>query len=394
MESIVGFAVFLIILLGVRALVRAIFRSPRGIQIRVRDVMEINPETGGRYPAFAVDVRGSVSVPHDQCPVEFRLHLFDGEGGDLFPVLSMFDGLQEVDTFAFEWRGDPTPIPLYNRVVEWTTMVSVPKEILVFPKKGARRLNFQLCAISPTNPPQFQLGFTDGTTGVGYDIAHASRPYNNTEPGYEEADANRRVTVQLTTELALHLAAVDNDLSAPETAVVKDWMKKALSMVPEESRKEEKEIFVEATRASYANAKDGKSDLIDIIGRMNEVAAKHEKYEALELCMDVMAADGRVDPEEMKEIDRIATLLQLDPKTYRELREQRLARVGDVSGISENLTAMLGITANMRPEDIQKHLINEYRKWNSRVNHPDEKIRKRAEEMLLLIGEVRAKYVD
>jgi hypothetical protein len=42
---------------------------------------------------------------------------------------------------------------------------------------------------------------------------------------------------------------------------------------------------------------------------------------------------------------------------------------------------------------VKRHLAAEYRKWNSRVSHSDEKIRARAKEMLLVIGEARAKYV-
>ena len=55
---------------------------------------------------------------------------------------------------------------------------------------------------------------------------------------------------------------------------------------------------------------------------------------------------------------------------------------------------MIGITADMTPDDIRTHLSSEYRKWNSRVAHGDEKIRARAEQMLLLIGEARSKFVD
>ncbi len=394
MEIVIGLAVAVAVALFIRGVLRRIFGSPKELQIRVRPTMETNPETGYRYAVFALEVRGHVSVPHDQCPVEFRLHLFEGEGDEMRPVLSKFEGMQEVDTFAFEMRSDPTPIPFHNSAADWSTLFTVPKEVLVFPERGVARLNFQLCVIAPNNPPLFQAGFTDGTTGVTYAISHTSCSYNNQEEGYEECEGNRRQAMQLTTELALHVAAIDGDLASAEAGVVKSWMRKALSMIPEEHRTEEKNILVEATRRAYADAEDGKTDLHDIIRRFMEVAASHEKYEALELCMDVMAADGVADAKELQEIDQIARAMQIDPKTYRELREQRLAKVQDVSGVSDNIGTMLGLTPDMGPEDIKAHLTGEYRKWNSRVNHTDEKVRKRAEEMLLMIGEVRSKYVD
>jgi hypothetical protein len=96
---------------------------------------------------------------------------------------------------------------------------------------------------------------------------------------------------------------------------------------------------------------------------------------------------------EMKILDRIARMLQVDPKTYRSLREQRIAKLSDVGEVAGNLNTMLGITPDMSPEEVKRHLMAEYRKWNSRVSHSDEKIRARAKEMLLVIGEARAKYV-
>ena len=292
METAIGLAVAVAVALFIRAVLRRMFASSKELQIRVRPSMETNPETGYRYAIFALEVRGQISVPHDQCPVEFRLHLFEGEDGELRPVLSKFEGMQEVDTFAFEMRTDPTPIPFHNSAADWSTLFAVPREVLVFPERGVGKLNFQLCAIAPDHPPVFQGGFTDGTTGVTYAISHTSCSYNNEEQGYEECEGNRRQAMQLTTELALHVAAIDGDLASAEASVVKNWMRKALSMIPEEDRREEKEILVEATRRAYANAEDGKTDLHDIIRRLNDVAASHEKYEALEHCMDVMAADG------------------------------------------------------------------------------------------------------
>ena len=273
-------------------------------------------------------------------------------------------------------------------------MVTIPKEVLIFPARGDRRVGFQFSVVAPGNPPEFNFGFTDGSTGTFYAIAHAVKSFENAEEGYEEGDDNRRAAMHLTVELGLHIAAADGHIAPEESKVIKDWMGKAIQMVSEEAQKEEREKFKNAANEAYKRTRSGESDIPDVIRRMNAAANTQERYGALELCMDVMAADGKADPKEMQELDRLATMLRVDPNTYRSLREQRIAKIDDVGEVAGNLNTMLGITADMTPEQIKQHLTAEYRKWNSRVSHSDEKIRKRASEMLLLIGEARAKYVD
>jgi tellurite resistance protein len=398
-EGIIGAVVCLVVL----GIIGALFGDKDGastggesgeLRIRVKDVIEKTEETGYVYPAFAIEAMGSIPVPHDQCPLELRLHIFDGTADDAKPVLSTVEQLQEQQTLAFEGRGETFAMPFHNRLANWETMFTIPKEILVFPAQGARRLTFQLCAIAPGDPPHFQCGFTDGTTGTTYALAQAVRSHTNEEEGYEDGQDNRRAAMHLSAELAMHVAAINGDVGDAETSVIKEWMKKVAAVIPEEVRKEEYEQFRRAVNDAYRHVTAGGADLNDVVQRMNEAASTQEKYEALELCMDVMAADGKAEAREIQQLNQIARMLRLDPKTYRSLREQRMAKLTDVAEVSGNLNTMLGISSDMTPEQVKRHLTAEYRKWNSRVSHPDEKIRKRAEEMLLLIGEARAKFVD
>jgi len=54
---------------------------------------------------------------------------------------------------------------------------------------------------------------------------------------------------------------------------------------------------------------------------------------------------------------------------------------------------VLGITPGMDKEEIKKTLNKEYRKWNARVSSDDPAIRKRAEQMVEHIAEVRKKSI-
>ncbi len=363
------------------------------LKLRVKDAIETNEENGYTYPALAIQVKGHIPVPHDACPVAFRLHIFDGLQVDLKPVLCTIEELQEQQTQVFEWRADPGRIPFHNGAPNWQTLIAIPREVLVFPAQGERRVTFQFCVVAPGDVPRFQLGFTDGTTGTTYALAQCTRSISNEDEGYEDGAENRRAAMNVTPELALHVAAVGVSVGEDETKVIKDWMTKVMATVPEEDQKEEKEYFRQTVNAAYKRVTAGDANVEEVVGRMNAIASLQEKYEALELCMDVMAADGKAEASEMKILDRIARMLQVDPKTYRSLRELRIAKLSDVGEVAGNLNTMLGLTADMSPEEVKRHLTAEYRKWNSRVSHSDDKIRARATEMLLVIGETRAKYV-
>jgi hypothetical protein len=364
------------------------------LRMRVREMQDRNEETGYEYPAFEIQVRGGVPVAADGSPVEFRVHLYDGPEDNLMPVLCSLSQLQEHETEAFEWRSEVIAMPIQNGLSEWTTMLTVPKEVLVFPASGERRMGFQFSAIAANNPPHFEYGFTDGSTGLMYAVCSTTRQYENQDEGYQDGPENRRITLHAAIELSLHMAGLGGEVGRPEAEVVKKWMASVVEGMPEEIRKAEKSEMGAVAKRAFNAAVNGESEIAPIVTRMNGAASQQEKYNALELCMDVMAADGKAEAAEMEALDRIANMLRVDNQAYRELREQRIAKLSDVEEVSDNLNTMLGITPEMTPDEVRSHLSAEYRKWNSRVGHADEKIRSRAEQMLLLIGDARSKFVD
>jgi hypothetical protein len=50
---------------------------------------------------------------------------------------------------------------------------------------------------------------------------------------------------------------------------------------------------------------------------------------------------------------------------------------------------VLGIDESLSPEQLAERLTEEYQKWNSRVNHPDPNVRKRADQMLSYLTAIR-----
>ena len=104
---------------------------------------------------------------------------------------------------------------------------------------------------------------------------------------------------------------------------------KKLANVSESKLEDEKKRLNEASRNAHQNALAGKINTEAITGRFNEIGSQQTKYEALELCLDVLRADGTVDPSELEYLDALTKSLGLDPEKYRGLRDRSISDLGD-----------------------------------------------------------------
>jgi ABC-type proline/glycine betaine transport system substrate-binding protein len=124
--------------------------------------------------------------------------------------------------------------------------------------------------------------------------------------------------------------------------------------------------------------------------KLNEIAEKSTKYETVELCFDVMAADGVLHAEEMRVIRKVAEALDLDLDEIEKMQDQKIISIKSHEGPLEET---LGIEPDWGTERIKKHLRDEFQKWNNRLNTlPEGEERDNAQRMLDLISEARTKY--
>jgi hypothetical protein len=154
-----------------------------------------------------------------------------------------------------------------------------------------------------------------------------------------------------------------------------------------------KSLYNNAMREAYAAAKAGQLTLSDVTSRLNDIAEEPQKYEAIELCFDVMAADGVADEEEMNSIRRIAEALDLDYQEIENLRDKKLISLDTSATTRASMETMLGIEDGWDAERTKTHIRTEYAKWNDRLNHlPEGQERENAQRMLNLLSEARKKY--
>jgi len=323
----------------------------------------------------------NLTIDGDGSPHSIRVRMIDETEGCSLSVLCAIDDLQAPNSLSF-LSTQPLPNVPFGMILnidKFSHVVSVPKEVLMFPRSGRRTIDASIEILK---------------SGRVIQSAQTRFQVNAISEGYIEGVENRERSEEMGIYLAMHLAASDGHIDKLEAAIVKDWVKKLLSTAPEDARKERRERMNMVLADAYAKAKDEPLDLAYISAELEGKAAMPIKYEIIELCMDVMKADGVADPNEVRELKRIAKLIGLDENRYTALLDKRLAEVKTIGvATAENLATLVGISASMSKEEIRKHLNKEYRKWNARVSHDDQAIRERAEQMIEQIAEARNQYL-
>ena len=171
------------------------------------------------------------------------------------------------------------------------------------------------------------------------------------------------------------------------------WIKQSIAPFSDERQEHMKEVFNQALRESYAEAKNGTIDLQSLAARLNDVGETGNKYQVMELCADVMAADGVAHAGEIGILNNLAEWLGLDMKRVSGILDLRIIKLDPVSTGGANTESLLGIMPDWPDERVKKHLRGEFSKWNNRLNTLSEgEERDNAQRMLDLIAEARKKY--
>jgi hypothetical protein len=154
-----------------------------------------------------------------------------------------------------------------------------------------------------------------------------------------------------------------------------------------------KNIFNTALREAYEQAEEGLLTLSALSDQMNFLDDRSAKYEAVELCLDVMASDGVAHPEELKLIRGVSDSLGLDYEEIERMRDQRIVGLDSVITDQADAEDLLGIEPDWDQARTLGHITTEYQKWSNRLNVlPEGAERENAQGMLDLLAEARTKY--
>ncbi len=361
------------------------------LQLKVSE--EIPPKDRGlpEVKCIAVKVKGLFGNPNEsKTKIFLTIHdntdLNDDEFG--LPILSAHPSFSEPDSRVFNISTTyETSADTY--FPDWFDFIYIPKELILPPKKGRRRLKFNYTACDTDTTVTH--GGHDDLSKIHY---NAYDFYNLTtkEIGYMEELTNKSKVEDLTIKLAMCMAATDGHLDQKELNVIKNWAKSLTLELDEDKAEEKKEHFSTFIKETYKEAKSKKISISKLVSEFNDKASKGQKYLAIELMLNVASSDDKLAAEEEKFINKIAKTTGIDLKTFKDMKNKIVAKVDKLDLSEKPSEETFGITEDMDDKEKCKILRKEYTKWNSQTTQKDLKRKKRAKEMVKIVADLRKQY--
>jgi len=304
---------------------RLAFRGMGPLEARIVDT------TLGDYlraPVKAIEVKGLFPVNTIR-QVAFVTSIFDESSGELAPVLSPIEMYQEPDSTVYQYSikvgQEVSPGQGFGH---WTQAGRIIPNILQPPVGGARRLFAILRLVDMDNMPVIRRGSNDpDNAGILWQAA-LRFAFTFVEKGYEEAVEHRDRARELSVRIGMAVAMADGTLDNSEGKTLKEWILKSISPYADEKREHLKALYNGAMKDAHSLAKNGELRLGELTRELNEIAEQATKYETVELCFKVLAADGVVHPEELKVINKVADSLDLDFDQIKKIRDQTIISLG------------------------------------------------------------------
>ncbi len=308
----------------------------------------------------------------------------DSLGDKGFPLLSFVDNFQNKNNTEFRYtQGFDRSLKPGTGPSDWVQFAAVPKEVLVFPMRGNRRV-------------KVLLRVRDRANGQILTSARAFWSTEVNETGYLEIEEVESEAQGASLQLGMCIAAADGSIDDNEVAVIKTWGERTVNALPDEHQSKRQSALNEALKTATREIRRGESSQLEA-DALNVLKGKEElrfQYDAYELCLNVLKADGEAHPEEMAQMTRIAKALDLDETKVRVLTDRHLANVDFAAGGDANAEdQILGITEDMTGEEIRKHLNKLYKKHQGRTQHDKPDVRKKAKEWLDRIAEARVRHL-
>ncbi|PHR93138.1 MAG: hypothetical protein COA69_04090 [Robiginitomaculum sp.] len=373
------------------------FKENFGTQFFGMDAFELKGEkkpVSSETPFEVLELSGKGIIPVKKpTNISFITSILDMTDGDPVPVLAAIDDFMEPESRAFQHLIEAMHVSPNTGFVSWVRIGVVIPSLLIPPHSGQRNLVAVTRMVDADNPPPINLGFCDSSHPGHLAAYQYSFQENFEDKGYEEAATHRDDARAFIIMLAVQVAMADGDFADEEGKVIKDWITRSIATYSDERKEELKKVYNKAFKDGYEKAKKGTLSISKITNELNEIASKAQKYEAVELCYDVMAADGVADEAELDAIKNISQSLDLDFQEIQKMKDQRLIKLSTKLESQSSVEAILGIESDWSHDQIHKHLRKEFTKWNGRLNTLSSgEERENAQQMLDLIAEARKKY--
>ncbi len=279
-------------------------------------------------PVKAIEVKGLFPIQSTR-NVAFVTSILDETGGEPEPVLSAIDMYQEPDSTVYQHSikigQEVSPEDGFGH---WTQAGRIIPNVLQPPFGGARRLFAILRLVDIDDMPAIRRGAHDADHAgilwqsvLNFALSFAGK-------GYKEVAEHRDRARALSVKIGMAVAMADGSLHDREGEILKDWILKSISPYDDEQRQHLKALYNGAMADAQSLAGNGSLRLRDIAAELNDIAEQATKYETVELCFKVLAADGIVHAKELEVINKVADALDLDFDQVNRMRDQTIISLG------------------------------------------------------------------
>ena len=333
--------------------------------------------------AFDVDICGSIHTSIAACQAALKVSILDVTDKSPMPV--------QTQIRQGAAAGGPVMSPFYHKadlgklphqvtiLSDWTSVAQLRLDKLLFPRCGARTLQFDTAVLS-------------AETGQELARSRCRFVYENPDFGYMDLQENAERVKVLAVALAFAVSAADGNLDDCEIDLIKNWARDNILDSPEEASDQDIPRLDKALNKTITFFRAGnRLDSCGICTELAAIAPIAQRYDILELCLYVARATGSVAAAELAILKDLATWLEVDLERFRVMMQKVLPiNMHQV----KDMETVLGISSDMDKEKVRRHLNKEYSKWNSRVTNADPGIQSQADQMLRLIAEARGQYAS
>jgi len=326
-------------------------------------------------PVLNVDILGAILAGKGNGRLIAQISLADVTDGskNIKPVKDSSNRQKAIFTCDADLGRTPGGEFVLSR---WTNIAGINTDSFIAAKKGVRKLRLNV-SIS-AQPSNDEIAF------CSYDF-----DFEEVRAGYEDYRQNSHRAKTLAIALGFAVSAADGKIYNCQVRFVKQWAANSFEL--ESASKRTKRKFRKSLEKTFQFFRDGGHlDIFRICTELADIAPVAERLSILGFCLEVVAATGEAVTAEIKLLNEIANLLQIDRQRFQRMMQKILPVTIHKN---KNVESVLGLGDDMSRKETNELLTKEYSKWNARVTNSDPEIRRQADLMLSLIAEAKNEYV-
>lgn len=333
---------------------------------------------------ISVEGRGLLPV-HRTMDVEFVTwaeDVTDDASGE--PVLCSLSNFQHHEHPTFQNVQEGGTISPNQGYVDWVELGVAPLDALTFPRSGSRNLRFY-CFMTEKTAPNLRKSLVSESCDLRV---------TTTETGYKEWKEKRIEALTLSLRLGIAMAHADGDFARAEAGAIKQWLKARVDRLDDEEQPPAKEKLNAAMQAAVAEAGAGRLDVASAARNLRASPIRNASYDALELCTIIMAADGVIDPAEMRLLRQIGEQLGISAQDLQGLTDKNTPQATTIGGDGELSDELLvGLDPKLPPAEAKRRLREIFARYNGMMmNATDPAKRQRYQECIEAVARLRKKY--